>query len=203
MGCESVLSQLFSPTCANNNPRVSCWWWDARHTNETNNVKRNLVLFTYQRPSPAQALLLELILILSWVMVKPPSLQSNRSWGPLLIKVTVRNSGSTLWQKNTQLNLIWASISTNQLQSESISINQNQSASSKISQHQSASICVLISICNWPGNYIYRHKCSMFLRSVRRLCEKVVRGRLQELLSELITFKYESSNGWLIGHSWY
>ena len=29
------------------------------------------------------------------------------------------------------------------------------------------------------------HKCSKFLRSVRRLCEKVVRGRPQELLSEL------------------
>ena len=35
--------------------------------------------------------------------------------------------------------------------------------------------------------YIYKHKCSKFLRSVRRLCEKVVMARLQELLSELIT----------------
>ena len=32
MRCESVLSQLFCATCANNNPRLSCWWRDTRNT---------------------------------------------------------------------------------------------------------------------------------------------------------------------------
>ena len=70
----------------------------------------------------------------------------------------------------------------NQHQSESISINWN------LSQHQSSFVIDLeplytgINAQNFWGAWGgYRE----ILRSVRRLCEKVVRGRLQELLSEL------------------
>ena len=96
-----------------------------------------------------------------------------------------------------------ASISINRHQNALISINQHQPASISINQHQSRSISISqhinrhqspfvidlatiytgINVQNswgaWGG---YRE----ILRSVRRLCEKVVRGRLQELLSELI-----------------
>ena len=65
----------------------------------------------------------------------------------------------------TKENQVEPYLSINQHQSALISINQNQSASIKINQHQSASI----NICNWLGNYIYRHKYSKFLRSVRKL----------------------------------
>ena len=96
-----------------------------------------------------------------------------------------------------------ASISINQHQSALISINQHQIASmSTISQHQSASVSISqhqlasISIRNWFGKSIYTGiNAPTFwgawggyrgiLRSVRMLCEKVVRGRLQELLSKL------------------
>jgi len=99
-------------------------------------------------------------------------------------------------------------MSTNQLQSASISINQNQSASIRINQHQSASNCInhhqsasvsvnqhkstfaidLATMCtgiNAPNSWGAWGGYREILRSVRRLCEKVVRGWLQELLSEL------------------
>ena len=108
-----------------------------------------------------------------------------------------------------------ASISTNQKPSASISINQHQLASMSISQHQPVSVSIYqhinqhinqhsasINICNWIWNYIYWHKCWAWggyreiLRSVRRLCEKVVGGRLQELLSELTNATTETRRQW-------
>ena len=75
-----------------------------------------------------------------------------------------------------------AFISINQHKSETFSVNQHQLASMSISQHQPVSVSIYqhinqhinqhsasINICNWIWNYIYWHKCSKFLRSVRRL----------------------------------
>ena len=75
-----------------------------------------------------------------------------------------------------------AFISINQHKSETFSVNQHQLASMSISQHQPVSVSIYqhinqhinqhsasINICNWIWNYIYWHKCSKFLRSVRKL----------------------------------
>ena len=82
-----------------------------------------------------------------------------------------RDSGGTLWQKNTK-----------RQQTRKWRKRREERESSESSLH----LCIDAIIYNWPYNYIYRHKCSNFFMSVRRFCEKVVIGRLQELLSELI-----------------
>ena len=72
-----------------------------------------------------------------------------------------RNCWGTLWQKVTWLNLIWASIwLINLIDSINISIISSISISSIRN--------ISISIYYWLGNYIYRHICSNFFRSVRR-----------------------------------
>ena len=85
-----------------------------------------------------------------------------------------------------------ATISFNQHRSAPITISQHQSASDSINQHvnrhQSTCLIELATICtgiNAPNFWGARGDYRKILRSVRRLCEKVVRGRLQELLSEL------------------
>ena len=61
-------------------------------------------------------------------------------WRKMMIKNDRRTSGCTLRQKETWLNLIWASISISQHKSALISINKHQSASISTNQHQSAQI---------------------------------------------------------------
>ena len=117
---------------------------------------------------------------------------------------------------STSINQHWsASIRINQHQLESISINRHQSASISINrnqsapvsnnqhfnQHQSAFVIDFASIYTcinapnlwgaWGG---YRE----ILRSVRRLCEKVVRGQLQELLLELTKYAITITIEWSV-----
>ena len=83
-----------------------------------------------------------------------------------------------------------SSISINKHQSASTNINQNinqyQLASIRINKHQSASASETIyTDINAPNSWGTWGGYREILRSVRMLCEKVVRGRLQELLSKL------------------
>ena len=121
--------------------------------------------------------------LLQWKMTgEAPEIRSDK-----------RKPSWTLFEHQT------ASISKYQHLLALIRINQHRSAAITISQQQSACQSASINICNWLGNYIYMQYTGInapnfwgawggyreILRSVRRLCEKVVRGRLQELLSEL------------------
>ena len=70
------------------------------------------------------------------------------------------------WPENLRR---YAPTKENPVEVELISINQHQSVSVSNSQHRSACQSASINICNWLCNFMYRHKCSKFLRSVRRL----------------------------------
>ena len=112
--------------------------------------------------------------------------QTRRVCGSSNDKNDWRNSGGTL---QSWLNLI------SQHQSTSVSISQHQSASvvsinQHVNQHQSKFVIDLATICtgiNAPNFWGAWGGYGEILRSVRRLCEKVARGRLQEFLSELTT----------------
>ena len=128
---------------------------------------------------------------------------ADRVWGSSPRGQAFKQSGEVKFpEQKTQLNLMRALISINQHSSALISFNQNRSApisikydqsasvgiNQQINQHQSkfgidlATIYTNINGPNFLGAWGgYRE----ILRSVRRLCKKVVRGRLQELLSEL------------------
>ena len=118
-------------------------------------------LSSYHEPTVAHDCEKELLAELK-MTIEAPEVRSDK-----------RNPNWTLFKHQTASISIYqhqsALIRINQHQSESISIDQHQSRSvsnnQQVNQHQSTSVIDLQTIYN----AIYRHKCSKFLRSMRRL----------------------------------